>query len=180
MKIQCGQKKQPKTHQTNQRYASLMQSQVEENKESVSCCNSKKQTTGILISATVFWSLTQRGKQILHCTFQSVMEESLDAVTTMSSCLLEWRPQILSSWPSNVFTHSFVLIVQSFKRPSEPLLEEKNNKLSSENHGIDPFLLCPNWIHLDKLIPFQCLSSRSRINQKSWESLRNPFCCQYY
>lgn len=91
--------------------------------------NSQEQAPGILSSPTEFWFLTQRGTTVrLRRTFHSVMHESLDAVTTISSCLLEWRPQILSSWPSNVFTHSFVLIVQSFKRPSEPLLEEKETQ----------------------------------------------------
>lgn len=76
-----------------------------------------------------------------YCTFHSVMQESLDADTTISSCLLEWRPQILSSWPSKVFTHSFVLIVQSFKRPSEPLSEEKETQQTSLREPRDRSIL---------------------------------------
>lgn len=78
----------------------------------------------------------RKDRKTPYCTFHSMMQESLDAVTTISSCLLEWRPQILSSWPSNVFTHSFVLIVQSFKRPSEPLLEEKETQQESLDRSI--------------------------------------------
>lgn len=99
----------------------------------------EKQTTETL-SSPITPIINPGRNQPPCCTCHRVMQESLEAVTTMSSFLLEWRPQILSSWPSNVFTHSFVLIVQSFKRPSDPLLEEKYN---IKNHWTDPFLLCP-------------------------------------
>lgn len=47
--------------------------------------------------------------------------ESADPVTIRSSLLLPCRAHTLSWCASNVFTHSLVLMVQSFTRPSEPL-----------------------------------------------------------
>lgn len=117
-----------------------------------------------------------------YCTFHSVMQESLDAVTTISSCLLEWRPQILSSWPSNVFTHSFVLIVQSFKRPSEPLLEKKETQQTSLRESLDrsiltlPHLKCQTYLSHSNA--FQTGAELTKNVKGAWEFQTSS--CQYY
>lgn len=54
--------------------------------------------------------------------------ESADPVTIRSSLLLPCRAHTLSWCASNVFTHSLVLMVQSFTRPSEPLQVRENSK----------------------------------------------------
>lgn len=54
-------------------------------------------------------------------TFQRMTQESLAPVRARSSSRLQCSPQTLSSWASRVFTHSLFLMVQSFRRPSEPL-----------------------------------------------------------
>lgn len=57
-------------------------------------------------------------------TTHTVMFESAEPVTILSSLRLPWRPHTLSWWPSSVFTHSLVFMVHSFTKPSEPLRTE--------------------------------------------------------
>lgn len=54
-------------------------------------------------------------------TTHTVMLESADPVAILSSLRLAWRPHTLSWCASSVFTHSLVLMVHSFTKPSEPL-----------------------------------------------------------
>lgn len=54
-------------------------------------------------------------------TTHTVILESAEPVTILSSFWLPWRPQTLSWWASSVFTHSLVFMVHSFTKPSEPL-----------------------------------------------------------
>lgn len=54
-------------------------------------------------------------------TTHTVILESAEPVTTLSSLWLPWRPHTLSWWASSVLTHSLVFMVHSFTKPSEPL-----------------------------------------------------------
>lgn len=54
-------------------------------------------------------------------TSHTVMLESAEPVTILSSLAPACRAHTLSWWASSVFTHSLVLMVHSFTKPSEPL-----------------------------------------------------------
>lgn len=73
----------------------------------------------ILFTKTEFTvqAVTRRRKRTSH----TVMLESEEPVTILSSLALACRAHTLSWWASSVFTHSLVLMVHSFTKPSEPL-----------------------------------------------------------
>lgn len=66
-------------------------------------------------------STGQRAKRSQSRTSQTVMLESAEPVTILSSLALACRAHTLSWWASSVLTHSLVLMVHSFTKPSEPL-----------------------------------------------------------
>lgn len=84
----------------------------------------------------IIWAIITRRKGVRVCvcetdntlTTHTVMLESAEPVTILSSLVLAWRPQTLSWWASSVFTHSLVFMVQSFTKPSEPLRSERSGK----------------------------------------------------
>lgn len=68
-------------------------------------------------------TLMARQEQLYPVTLttHTVMLESAEPVTILSSLRVAWRPHTLSWWASSVFTHSLVFMVHSFTKPSEPL-----------------------------------------------------------
>lgn len=68
-------------------------------------------------------------------TSHTVIWESAEPVTILSSRRLPWRPHTLSWWASSVFTHSLVLIVHSFTKPSEPL-RRRCREIGTEHQGL--------------------------------------------
>lgn len=72
--------------------------------------------------------------QLSDLTVQIVMLESADPVAILSSLQLAWRPHTLSWWASSVFTHSLVLMVHSFTKPSEPLDKQDQGGVWRKQH----------------------------------------------
>lgn len=69
-------------------------------------------------------------------TDHTVMLESAEPVTILSSLQLVWRPHTLSWWASSVITHSLVLMVHSFTKPSEPLWKTIINYCVETRHSM--------------------------------------------
>lgn len=88
-------------------------------------------------------TLMARQEQLYPVTLttHTVMLESAEPVTILSSLRVAWRPHTLSWWASSVFTHSLVFMVHSFTKPSEPL----------RTVGRDELELCVNSFYLKTL-----------------------------